>query len=329
MTKKQFFYATSVVLLAIIIVLLFNSQDKYHNVQKYVSTAYSEGTSLIHAYPHETDSQYLSESIGLYMNYLLLANDAENFDKQVQNIKEQFIVYNNDDIYILWTLDKNTSVNSLIDDVRIINCLIKGSKQFDKKEYKELAKKFSKTLEKKQKNENIYTDYVDWTINKTASRITLSYLTHDFFETLQNTKETEQLLLNTNSNLIFFPEYYDISQEKYKYAQEVHMIDQLIIAINRQELDISSPAFQKWITSEWKTRKKILGKYTRNTLRPSVEYESLSVYTYLFKYFKLINQDDLANEIKTHAQSIADNSGLEAAHFFDYILYEEMLISGS
>lgn len=326
MAKKKL-YIASIVLLTIIIALICTKQNTHQKVQEYVATVYSENNSLIHAYPYKTDSQFLSESVGLYMNYLLLINDSLGFEQQVKNLNEHFIVKIKDDVFIRWTLDEKTSANSLIDDVRIINGLNKGAEQFDKPEYKNLATLLTTTLKNKQMKDSIYTDYIEWTFDQTAPRTTLSYLTTDFFETLDNNDKTKDILLNLDNNMIFFPEYYDIVESNYKYAKDVHMIDQLLIAINRQELNVASPAFRNWITTEWKNNKKIAGQYTRNTLTPSVNYESISVYAYLAKYFQLTNQKKLAIDVKKHTESLANQGSLEDAHFFDYILYKNMIKS--
>ena len=104
--------------------------------------------------------------------------------------------------------------------------------------------------------------------------------------------------------------------------KEVHLIDQLLIAINRQDIGLRSTIFEKWIINEWKTNGVVFGRYNRETEKASVTYESLSVYYYLNLYFNKINEAVLASEVIDHANKIATTSTLEKAHFFDYIQYQ-------
>ncbi len=327
MKNKYFIYIASFIFLLSIGLIIYINHNNNFKVQNYIEDyyAHSDNLSLIHAYPNHPKSQVLSESIGLYMNYLLFIDDYSNFEKQVLILEENFIIKKDNYSFIQWSLDKNVSVNALIDDVRIVNSLLTAANQFNKAEYKDLAYLILASLMKNKSETGFYVDYFDWNYNKAATRITLSYLTPDFFEVLSNTEKNKSLLINSTFNQVFFPEYYDIEKGKYHFSPEVHMIDQLLIALNRENLNTSSPAFENWVITEWKNNHKIAGQYTRNTLKPYVDYESLSVYAYLVKYFDLIDEKDLSKEVQEHAKLIVKNAGLKDAHFFDFILYEQMV----
>ncbi|BAU28550.1 hypothetical protein DFP93_105218 [Aneurinibacillus soli] len=323
MKRKWFLFTVLIVLVSLVGIFLF--MKKTHPlVQRTVVSKYSEGDSLIHAYPNDAQSQVLSESVGLYMKYLLMEHDADAFDQQAQHLKERFIVKRGQNTFIQWVLGPDTSANALIDDVRIIHALNEGAKQFHKKEYQELATIVASSIERSQKKDGFYVDYVEWHYNQTASRITLSYLTPEFFKSLSQAQKNQKLLKNVSSQSVFFPEYYDLEDKQFKSAPDVHMIDQVLIAMNRESFGISSPTFEKWIISEWTSHKKIMGQYDRKSLKPSVSYESLSVYAYIATYFHLIGQESLAKEVEQRADVMARSGVLNQAHFFDYILFETM-----
>lgn len=74
-----------------------------------------------------------------------------------------------------------------------------------------------------------------------------------------------------------FPEYVDVEKISYEKDKEIHMIDQLLIAINRKGIGQDSPLFDKSIINEWKERGKLYGKYNRLIKNAAELYESLSV----------------------------------------------------
>ncbi|EIT83685.1 hypothetical protein A374_19235 [Fictibacillus macauensis ZFHKF-1] len=327
--KRTFFLTIGIGLVLAVAIYgvftLLNQSKPQQEVQEHIEATYSSKDHLIHAYPNKATSQYLSESVGLYMNYLLQVDDQARFEDQVKLLSSKFIVKEGDHFYIKWALDPKTSANALVDDTRIIAALKKGAQQFKRENYEQLATKLQTSIVDTQRKGGYYTDYVNWSQHAAASRITLSYLTDDFFRMFAHTTNMVSLLKNADGEPPFFPEYYDVAQHRYYRSSEVHMVDQLLIAINRQQRDVASPAFQKWISQEWQTKKRITGRYTRATAQPAVSYESLSVYAFLKEYFELIDQPSLAKEVAQHAKKLAKGSFLKEAHFFDYMLFEEKL----
>jgi Trp operon repressor len=301
------------------------SNKEGESVQDYVKEQYMDEEQLIHAYPNNASSQYLSESIGLYMEYLLLKGDEQEFRRQVDVLKKHFLVESKSGLYIRWVTKEETDVNALIDDVRIIHALQTGAKQFGQISYRELADKLAQVIESKQMMDGIYTDFIDGEKGISAQRITLSYLTPDFFAVLENTGPSKKILMSLNKDEVFFPEYYDIKTRAYMKSTEVHMIDQLLIALNRNSVGQPSPAFEKWMIEEWRKKGKLYGQYNRNDSNPSVSYESLSVYAYAFMYFQEIGKTDLAKEIQQQADRLVKQGVLKEAHFFDYIHYEMIM----
>lgn len=89
------------------------------SVQRYVKERYMDEGQLIHTYPNNPSSQYLSESIGLYMDYLLLKDDETAFSRQVEVLKKHFLEESNTGPYIRWVIKEETGVNALIDGVRV------------------------------------------------------------------------------------------------------------------------------------------------------------------------------------------------------------------
>lgn len=302
---------------------------KNHNetVPHSVETNYMDKDGRIHAYQNDESSDYLSESIGLYMTYLVSIDDDKKFAEQYTQLKSNFIVREDDTHHIPWIIDKHSTVNALIDDVRIINALQQASKKFDKPVYESFATQLAETIAQTQITNDLYTDFYDWLYDKKATRITLSYLTEEFLSALPNTSTTKGILKDMPTNEVFFPEYYDLSKHQYIKQNEIHMIDQLLIAINLHSIGINSAKFDTWLVKTWNDNH-LLGRYDRKSLQPTVSYESLAVYSYLYYYFNLINERKIAKDVVLHSTELANNLTKDT-HFFDFIHYQMMLIDNN
>lgn len=292
--------------------------------EKIIEEEYTNDKGLIHAYPANLNSDYLSESIGLYMQYLLMIEDKTTFHQQYEQLSNHFIINDNGNTLITWRLSEEASVNALIDDIRIARVLSEASKAFNKPIYLDLAKKIISSIEMLQVTDKTVVDFYDWSIHTPSDRITLSYLGGDYSFLITS----KELLREIDDSMIFFPEYYDIKEDAFISNNEVHMIDQLLIAINRAAIEETSKGFNDWLIQEWDTNKEIHGRYDRKSHKATVKYESLAVYYYLHAYFTSIGEVKLAEEVFNHAKEIGTKNTLDEAHFFDYIHYQMLLEQG-
>lgn len=288
-------------------------------VQQLVDSHYVNDEGVIHAYPDDEKSEYLSESIGLYMQYLLQINDEQQFRKQVKILKDRFLVTVDGQSFVPWRLYETAKVNALIDDIRIASVLESASETFDDPAFEVLAEQIRSSIESQQHQDGIAVDYYDWSYGLAGKRLTLSYLIDDL---TVNTNSFN--MLKTGEEKIFFPEYYDFEEKRYMASDEVHMIDQLLIAINRFDQGVPSPEFDRWLKAEWEEKGMLAGRFDRKTGLPTVEYESLAVYYYLWQYFERIDQSVLAEEAVKQAELVIGEEVPGELHFFDFIHYQMM-----
>ena len=294
--------------------------------QAVVSEKYMNEDGQIHAYPYQRNSQYLSESLGLYMNYLCLVRDQQGFEEQYMSLVNHFIVQKDEEYYINWVLQEGTTVNALIDDIRIIDSLNQAGEIFHEEKYRILAEQLLNTIRTRQIFAGLYTDFYDWSLDLPASRITLSYMTSEFFQYLPNAERNKQLFKQIKRTSIFFPEYFDLQKNQWVSAEEAHMVDQLLIALNMERSGIE-PYFKNWVIAEWKAEKMIYGRYDKQLLQPTVSHESLAVYYYLYNYFLEIKERKLAREVFERAEQLASLAAQkDERHFFDFIQFELMRI---
>lgn len=295
------------------------------SMKEIIEKNYMNNEGYIHAYPNQIDSQYLSESIGLYMEYLVQANDAEAFQQEVQKLEKEFLIETDKHTFIQWAIFETAHVNALIDDVRIIAALQHASEKFEQPTYNKLAAELKQGLTEKMQLDGYYPDFYDWSYDTTSARVVLSYLSPEFFHVLTNTKQSLELLKElSHLEQVFFPEIYDLEIGDFQLAEHVHMIDQLLIASNREHIEEPSPAFQEWLIQEWDTKGKLFGQYHRTTLEPVVNYESLSVYYYLHAYFELVGENEQADKVIERAKQIEHSTELKNVHFFDFILGQQL-----
>ncbi|MFP3357232.1 hypothetical protein R0K17_07670 [Planococcus sp. SIMBA_143] len=289
-------------------------------VQETVDSHYVNDEGVIHAYPDNRDSEYLSESLGLYLEYLLQVEDEENFAEQAAILKDRFLIETGGQVFIPWRLYEEANVNALIDDVRIAAALEGAAEQFSEPAYLKLSQQIVSAIEDRQHQQGTAVDYYDWSYQLAGNRLTLSYLIDEITVLPESFAK-----LDTGESEVFFPEYYDFDEKKYVKSGEVHMIDQLLIAVNRFDQDIESPEFESWLTEEWVNQGQLAGRYDRETGKPTVDYESLAVYYYLWQYFERIEQAEFAKQVVQRAESLAGEELPGDLHFFDFIHYQMMM----
>lgn len=291
------------------------------SVQNKVEDEYTNKDGLIHAYPNNIESQYLAESIGLYLEYLLLVEDDEEFSRQVTLLREYFITSHKGNSFIAWEVTEDTEVNALIDDIRIIHVLLEASEKFNEKAYMLLAEELKMGISNKQINDGVFVDYYDWKYDLPADRITLSYMLPAFFQLYPEADLNKKILADAKLGSVFYPEYYNVSEKQYDNADKAHMVDQFLIVHN---LGYKDAEFENWIVQEWENKGRLYGQYDKKTMEPIVDYESLSVYYYLYVYFTDTNHTELAEQVFERAQELTSNSS--DSHFFDFIHLELMRI---
>ena len=283
--------------------------------------SYFDDNNFIHAYPNALDSPFLSESIGLYMEYLVMMEDEAKFEEQYNNLLSEFVVEEGENFFINWLIFEDATVNALIDDIRIAAALRKADALFGRPEYSETADRIIETISRIQTNNDYTVDYYDWDFEFPAKRVTLSYLIAD----VPKDMNADRLLENVAADAVFFPEYFDVEDEVYVENEVVHMIDQLLIAINRERIGLSSEAFEEWLKNEWQEEGKLFGRYDRATQEPQVTYESLAMYFYMNEYLLIVGEEEAAEEVKARATAMIEENGLAKTHFFDFIHYHLMM----
>lgn len=278
--------------------------------------------ALIHTYPNGSKSQALSESIGLYIDYLVTEQDQTKFQEQFKHLCDNFICRKEGKTYIRQAVSEQTTINRLIDDVRVITALKKASQLFNEHAYETLADELAMSISTVQRQSDVVVDFYDWEHEQAASQITLSYLTKDFFESMTSAHQNERILRGAARGILFFPEHYNTEKNEYVETDEVHLIDQLLIALNRANLGETSPRFQRWVKAIWQSEGKIGKCYDCVTQTSIDSEESVALYYYLYQYFSLIEEYKLAIEVRKRVIEMMTENVMHPVCFYDYFHFE-------
>lgn len=303
------------VVLSAFILLLFwsiymsNVNKTNHPTEDFVKRWLTNHNGTLSTYVNESAVQdadlvsgreALSESLGIMMQYAIEREDFALFEKQFTLLTRYFM---SNEGFIYWKLMKNgkpnVTTNATVDDLRIINCLINAYELWGNQEYLNAGKKNYLQMETNTKVKDLLADYYDYQTDSRSDTVTLAYIDT---EALAKIKQYEfldekvyqkmmRVLSNTPSRNGFFAKSYNIEQDSYFFDDEVHMIDQLLIAINRSKMGQQNEEFLSVLKKKFQGDGKVFGRYFRSNAEPAVAYESPALYA-LAILLSLENGDD-------------------------------------
>lgn len=289
--------------------------DTYVKVKKesliaeaFVKNYLYESNGLIRTNLLDENDVYLSESIGLWMEYLVQKNDYEEFNNQVDVLKDHFIKESN---LVPWRIKGNVSAqaNALIDDLRIITSLFRAGELWNKKEYTNLALEMSKQVVQFNQVEGIFINHVDINNQYKGDFLTLSYLIPSAFDYLVEYEliTNEQYEMNRQilteapvSETGFFPKTYEPFTQTYQFDEEVNLIDQYYVGYHLALWggDVS-PLIDFTRETLAKYDGKLYGRFSNESKLPIVDYEGTSVYALAILMCIELEEVELAKQLFT------------------------------
>ncbi|MGE6632075.1 glycosyl hydrolase family 8 [Bacillus sp. NPDC077027] len=247
---------------------------------------------------------YLSESLGLWMDYLIRKKDQSSFDKQINLIKKHFLL---EDQLLTWKIanDKKSNVNALIDDLRVVHALNQADEMWQKSDYRNLALEIARALKEKSMYKGIFTDYYDVSAKQTSQSITLSYIDPNAISDLNTLGVINDKTLSRQLSIIqqaprkndFFPKSYDIDAAHYSFDADLNLIDQLYTALHAADMKVDTASFMTWLQQTFKKEGKLFGRYHLTSKEPSVTFESPAVYALSMLYALKMDQPAFALDI--------------------------------
>ncbi|MFC4404951.1 transcriptional regulator [Gracilibacillus xinjiangensis] len=248
----------------------------------------------------------LSETIGLWLIYAVEKQDKQMFEKAYNILLNYFLTENG---FVSWKLTETgiveVTTNALIDDLRIIDALYRAEKLWNIAGYGKVAEQIGTYLTNYNRNGLMLTDYYDQQYQTSSAEITLSYIDPISLEKMLKQRVLDKQTYHKMVTVLkeaekangFFPKAYHVQNNQYRHDQEVHMIDQGLVAYHQALMGSNNPEFLQFIKTEMMTNGKIAGAYNPASKKPAVHYESPAVYGILIWYCLEINETELAAKL--------------------------------
>jgi len=230
----------------------------------------------------------LSESLGLWMQYALMTDDAQSFEQSYTLLNQYFL--NPEKHYIYWKLEPDgqskVNTNALGDDLRIVGALLQASTQWKQPNYQTIAKQIVDTLLASDQQHGYLVDYHDFEHGYSADVLSLTYIDVPALEQMKQTSmmtaqeytKYMDLLRHTPNDGVFYPRTYSVATGQYHYDDTINLIDQLILALHRSELGLPSTELITFMKKEFAQHHQLAGRYKRADQTADVAYESPAVY---------------------------------------------------
>lgn len=270
--------------------------------EQFIQQYLMQSDGLISTDLSSRQSEYLSETVGLWMEYLVLQNDQRQFDEQVKVLKKYFLTR---DELVAWEVKgtKRASANAFIDDLRIMNALYDAGENWSIVAYSRLAEKMEKSLIRYHVQQNVFVDFVELGSKNFDTKMTLSYLIPAGLDKIR--AHTKDAYNNSRSLLVdapidargFFPKVYDVETGNYSFDTEVNMIDQLYVGYHRAQWQGDVEPLLEFVRKQYGRDGKIYGRYDSATGEPLVGYESVAVYALGILLAVEVDEQDLAREL--------------------------------
>ncbi|KIL46705.1 hypothetical protein KP77_28320 [Jeotgalibacillus alimentarius] len=283
----------------------FWSSESFQDI---VETHYMTDSGKIRSYGTNENEQFLLESTGLYVQWLADQELLEDVEIQLDVIEREFFVEENDKQFLAWKIEgqERAQTTAWIDDARVLP-------------YMTNKDRLIQSINKNQVKDGMVADFYDWAQQQSSNRVVLSYGMEEFDGlNLEGMQQLYEKIAQAEGT--FYDEFYLIEEEQFEKADEVHMVDQLLIALELEELNLSNDQFWNWLQNEWETEGSISGRYDRNSLKGNL-VESGAVYGIAAELAMQKSESELAEKWKQRGFELVyrENGDYGDVHFFDLV----------
>lgn len=269
-----------------------------------------EGEILTNLQNYSGSKDTLSESAGLMMNYSILSNKYEQYDRQFKFLKSRLL---SDGKFIRWrTGAGSANCNAAIDDLRIIRALLDGYEIWGGKKYYNMAGDLQESLFKYQVKDRFLYELYDWKSEKSKHTTPLCYL--DLY-TMDRMSEfnPEWLMVEEKALSIisdgrisnrspFFYKYYDYDSKTYYFDEEYYkqkgicLTYTLYSVLHLAEVNEDTGYFADWLKSEINSGK-LYAWYDPLTQKPVNTIESTAIYALAAVYAAQTGEKELYEKL--------------------------------
>jgi hypothetical protein len=231
---------------------------------------------------------------------------------------------------------KKAPHSASIDDLRVIQVLLKTAEEWDRPGYEELAMKIADSLKKRAVRKGLL---LHQTVLEGEDEgpfiVDISYLDLTALRLLSEKDPDWQPIYDRSLEVLkgaelkngFFYEKYDVDRDQY-YFGEKNLINQLISAIHLEEEGTGSRGLLNFLEEEWRKHGRISGSYDPETGKALVRYENPAVYGLLMRYALLAGRNSLFDKIEKRVRktSVQNKKSVwygslcrQGCHSFDHL----------
>lgn len=289
--------------------------DSEFPVETFIREFLMTEEGLIRTNITDRQTEFLSESIGLYLLFLVEREREEEFADQFRVLSTHFLDESN---LVAWRLEgddtpERSHVNAWIDDARIVHALYEAAETFEEPAYAELADAIVRPLTTVATKDGLPVDFVDMNTNEAADVITLSYLDEAALRWIGPSSplytNSRDLLAKAPLSGPFFAKSYDVSTRTYAFEEELNLIDQVYVALRYEQFGLPTDDFYAFFRTQFDAGP-VYGRYDRETATRTVDYESQAVYA--LAVFYLLERGERAFAVRVmdrlHALAVSDTS---------------------
>lgn len=254
----------------------------------------------------EAGEDTLSESIGILMNYCIIRDRRDLFDRELRFLTNKLLA---NGTYIRWRYGKSkTCCNAAIDDLRIIGALLDAHTKWQDRSYFNTAVFIQDGLYKKQIFDGNLCEFYDWHSDTVRKSIPLCYI--DLYNIYRMSIFNKNWIKIADNGLTvirngrasdaspFFSKYYNYEtcsyslDEEFQEGRGICATYSIYTALHLAECNQDTEYFTQWLKDEMK-KGKLYAWYDPYTLSPSQEMESTAVYALAAVYAKKVREEKL------------------------------------
>lgn len=315
--KKILFIVATIIIFSTLFTIMTNSDQLTQKedliAEHFIKNYLYEENGLIKTDLVEESNIFLSESLGLWMAYLVEKQDTDEFNQQYNILKDYFI---QDNYLISWRIvgSENAKSNALIDDLRIINALNKASEKWNTSKYHQLAKSIAENVVRYNMTNGVFINHVDIESKYQGDFLTLSYLNPEAIRFMREEKLLTDEQYQKNREILidapvsehgFFPLTYYPQDDLYEFASEVNLIDQYYIGYYRALWGGDVSSLVRFTEETLETYDNILfGRFSAESKEPIVDYEGPSIYALAILMCLEIEEYELVHTLMDSMKSL-------------------------
>ena len=230
-------------------------------------------------------SDVLSESQGLLLEYAVVKEDQELFERSFAYIEDQMCR----DALPAWRVSNNKAdrVNALIDDLRIYGALVKAEALWGG--YDEQVARYQENLKEYGLSKGKYIDFYDFKAKKPADRFTLCYADFEVMSQLAEEDEEWKAAYDQAFSIVkngkissSFPLYYSwYSYDDSRYEEtELNMAEAMVTLFHLAEIGQLPQDTITWLDQQLNGAG-IMARYDVNgNVVTGYHYESTAIYAF-------------------------------------------------